>query len=182
MLGLGPVEQCLGPTSAALGNSAILRKLAPASPLALVGLWLHIFYNESAWWARLWAWRDPTVCHPLDPCPHILRAGGVCQGRSVGSAPVAFSVSLRVRPRAASWEVEWEESASLHPTPSGRCARHACCHLSSPSPTSGAKMSKIPQLHNGGRAPRAWGSGASDCRTVRAPGRYGSSCQLWPRA
>lgn len=105
VLGLGPAEQCLGPTSAALGNSAILRKLAPASPLALVGLWLHIFYNESAWWARLWAWRDPTVCHPLDPCPHILRAGGVYQGRSVGSAPVAFSVSLRVRPglRAGRW-------------------------------------------------------------------------------
>lgn len=92
----------------AVWGQLVLRKLAPASPLTLIGFWFQIFYKASPWEARMWAWGDPADYYPLSPCqvvpsPHIMRARGVCQGWSVGSACVAFCVSLRVR--AWSWEL-----------------------------------------------------------------------------
>lgn len=92
----------------AVWGQLVLRKLAPASPLTLVGFWLQIFYKVSPWEARMWAWGYPAEYHPLSPCQiipssHIVRARGVCQGWSVGSARVAFCVSLRVR--AWGWEL-----------------------------------------------------------------------------
>lgn len=38
-----------------LGYLLFLRKMAPALPLALAGLWLQIFFRETPWWARMWA-------------------------------------------------------------------------------------------------------------------------------
>lgn len=92
----------------AVWGQLVLRKVALASPLTLVGFWLQICYEVSPWEARMWAWGDPAEYHPLSPCqvvpsPHIMRARGVCQGWSVGSARVAFSVSLRGR--AWGWEL-----------------------------------------------------------------------------
>lgn len=90
----------------------VVSSLGPASPQK-VGTSItfdpgRFLAPNFPWEARMWAWGYPAEYHPLSPCQiipssHIVRARGVCQGWSVGSARVAFCVSLRVR--AWGWEL-----------------------------------------------------------------------------
>lgn len=51
----------------------------------------------------------------IGPCPNTMRAGGICQGCPVGSDLLSFLSSSGSGPGGRSFEMEWEESAPLHP-------------------------------------------------------------------